>query len=341
MADGGEGTVDAIVAATGGTRVAVDVTGPLGEVVTANYGITGDASVAVIEMAAASGLELVSSGRRDPAVATTRGTGELLVHAMESGVERILVGLGGSATNDGGAGLAEALGYRFLDNHGESLQRGGLALSKLARINSSEVHKAISKLEIVGACDVTNPLCGPEGASMTFGPQKGASPTVVRLLDGALMRLGTVVSEQLGVDILGIPGAGAAGGLGGGLVAFAGASLRPGVEFVAETVGLEEAVQGSTLVLTGEGRVDGQTARGKTPMGVSSCAHRLGVPAIVVAGSLGDGWKTILDHGAAQVYDIRSLAESEEESKALWRTLVEKQAEHAVTLWMKHEGLHR
>ncbi len=339
MADGGEGTVDAIVAATRGTHVTLDVTGPLGETVSARYGITGDASVAVIEMAAASGLELIPPDQRDPAIATTRGTGELLVHAIDSGAKRILIGLGGSATNDGGAGFAEALGYRLLDSDGQHLAPGGLALARLHRIDSSGVHQAVKDLDIVGACDVTNPLCGPEGASAIFGPQKGASPTLLQQLDEALLHFGTVAGEQLGVDILTIPRAGAAGGLGGGLVAFAGASLRPGVEFVAETVGLEPAMENSTLVITGEGRIDAQTALGKTPMGVSLCAARHGIPVIAIAGLLGDGWEALLDHGVSEIYDIRSIAKTAEESISAWRPLLEKQAETVVTRWMENKGI--
>jgi glycerate kinase len=339
MADGGEGTVDAIVAATRGTHVTLDVTGPLGETVSARYGITGDASVAVIEMAAASGLELIPPDQRDPAIATTRGTGELLVHAIDSGAKRILIGLGGSATNDGGAGFAEALGYQLLDSDGQGLAPGGLALARLHRIDSSSVHQAVKELDIVGACDVTNPLCGPEGASAIFGPQKGASPTLVQQLDEALLHFGTVAGEQLGVDILTIPRAGAAGGLGGGLVAFAGASLRPGVEFVAETAGLEPAMENSTLVLTGEGRIDAQTALGKTPMGVSLCAARHGIPVIAIAGLLGDGWEALLDHGVSEIYDIRSIAQTAKESISAWRRLLEKQTETAVTRWMENKGI--
>jgi glycerate kinase len=339
MADGGEGTVDAIVAATRGTHVTHDVTGPTGETVSARYGITGDASVAVIEMAAASGLELIPPDQRDPAITTTRGTGELLVHAMNSGAKRILIGLGGSATNDGGAGFAEALGFQLLDSDGQRLAPGGLALAKLHRIDSSGVHQAVKELDIVGACDVTNPLCGPGGASAIFGPQKGASPALVQQLDEALLHFGTVVGEQLGIDILTIPRAGAAGGLGGGLVAFAGASLRPGVDFVAETVGLEPAIENSTLVLTGEGRIDGQTALGKTPMGVSLCAARHGVPVIAIAGLLGDGWEALLDHGVSEIYDIRSIAQTAEESISAWRPLLEKQAETVVAQWMKNKGI--
>ncbi len=304
MADGGEGTVDALVAATDGRLLRVDVTGPLGETVTAEYGLLRNGETAIIEMASASGLPLVPPGQRDPRVTTTRGTGELMRHALDAGVRRIIVGIGGSATNDGGAGMAHALGYQFLDHAGKELAPGGAALSRLTRIDASAKHPALDECEVLAACDVDNPLCGPRGASCVYGPQKGANAAAVTELDGALRHLGETVESQLGTAVLEVPGAGAAGGLGAGLVAFAGAGLRRGVDLVAEASGLAARMAGADLAITGEGRIDGQTAHGKTPAGVAAVAKGLGIPVVAVAGALGKGYEEVHHCGIDAVWCI-------------------------------------
>jgi len=304
MADGGEGTVDALVAATGGCTVPLTVTGPMGNPVDAVYGKLGDGKTAVIEMASASGLHLVPPHDRDPRVATTYGTGELLRAAIERGARRIIIGIGGSATNDGGAGMAEALGYRFLDANGNEIPRGGAALASLARIDAANRFSALDDCEILVACDVTNPLCGPNGASHVYGPQKGADTESVELLDAALRHFANVVRDRLGVEIADLPGAGAAGGLGAGLVAFARGSLRPGVDLVADACHLAERIAGADLVITGEGKLDGQSIHGKTPIGVARIAQRAGKPVVAVAGALGDGYEAAYECGIDTVYAL-------------------------------------
>lgn len=289
MADGGEGTVEAMVVATGGRFVDVEVTGPLGEPVTARFGMLGDGKTAVVEMAAASGLPLVPPARRNPLVTTTYGTGELIRAALDRGARRIVIGIGGSATVDGGVGMAEALGARFLDAHGRRLEPGGGALVRLERIDLASLDPRVRQTELLVACDVSNPLYGPDGAACVFGPQKGATPEMVAVLDAGLRRLADVIRRDLGVDVSALPGAGAAGGLGAGLVAFCGARLRPGVELVIEAVDLPARLQGADLVVTGEGALDRQTRFGKTPAGVGRLARRLGIPAVAVVGGIGEG----------------------------------------------------
>jgi glycerate kinase len=278
------------------------VTGPLGDPVAATYGLLGDGDTAVIEMAAASGLALVPPNRRDPRVTTTRGTGELIRHALDGGARRIVLGIGGSATNDAGAGMAQALGFSLKDAHGNELPGGGAALARLARIDSSAKHPALDHCEIRVACDVDNPLCGPTGASRVYGPQKGATEPVVRELDAALCRFAEVVEQQFGVHVLNLPGAGAAGGLGAGLVAFTRARLCPGVELIADACGLARKMQGADLVITGEGCLDAQTANGKAPVGVARVAERLNIPVVAVAGKLGPGYRALHSSGLSAMF---------------------------------------
>jgi glycerate kinase len=332
MADGGEGTVDALVAATGGSLIGVEVTGPLGGSLSAEYGVLGDGVTAVIEMAAASGLHLAAPQDRDPAVATTYGTGELMHNALDRGLRRIIMGIGGSATNDGGAGMAEILGYGLEDAEGQPLPAGGLALARLSSIDSRLVLPALAACDVLVACDVDNPLCGPTGASHVYGPQKGASPEVAEELDRALRHFAGQISVHLGVDVLDIPGGGAAGGLGAGLVAFAGGTLVPGVELIAEACGLAEAIEGADLVITGEGRLDAQSANGKTPMGVARLAKSKGVPAIAIAGSLGEGYEALYEHGVHAAYSI-SEGITVEEAIARVEPLLADAAEVAAREW--------
>jgi len=304
MADGGEGTVAALVAATGGTLVAVQVTGPLGKPVRACYGLTGDGTTAVVEMAAASGLALVPPALRDPLKATSFGTGELLRAALDAGASHLIVGIGGSATNDGGAGMLQALGVRLLDAAGGEIGRGGGSLAQLERIDVSGLDPRLKGCSIEAACDVDNPLTGSNGASAVFGPQKGATSEAVMRLDANLARFARAIHRDLGVAVETVPGAGAAGGMGAALLAFLGARLRPGVEIVSEAVGLERAVRDADLVITGEGRIDGQTVHGKTPIGVARLAKRYGKPVLAIAGSLSADAGVVHEHGIDAVFSV-------------------------------------
>ncbi|SDD16405.1 glycerate kinase [Massilia sp. PDC64] len=284
VADGGEGTVQAMIDATGGRRVDVRVTGPLGQAVDAFYGVSGD--LAVIEMAAASGLEGVPPDLRDPRTATSRGTGELIRAALDAGARRFVLGVGGSATNDGGAGMLQALGVRLLDADGRDLGPGGAELARLDRIDVAGLDPRVREAEFRIACDVDNPLVGPRGASAVFGPQKGATPAMVAQLDAALAHYADVIRRDLDQDVAQLPGAGAGGGIAAAMVVFLKGQLRPGVEIVMEAVGLDAALCDADLVVTGEGRIDGQTVHGKTPMGVANVARRHGKPVVAIGGSL-------------------------------------------------------
>ncbi|MFT3847143.1 MAG: glycerate kinase [Propionivibrio sp.] len=297
IADGGEGTVQALVGATGGIIRKSEVAGPLGEPVVASWGILGDGQTAVIEMAAASGLTLLAAEQRDPLRGTTCGTGELIRTVLDAGLRRLIVGIGGSATNDGGAGMARALGGRFLGEDGRELPDGGLALAGLRRIDLARLDARLNDCEIVVACDVDNPLCGPRGASVVFGPQKGATPDDVVLLDRALANYAACASVATGREVASLPGAGAAGGLGAGFLFFTSACLKPGVEIVLEAVGFADLVRTADLVITGEGRTDRQTAFGKAPVGVARVAKAFGVPVFCLSGALGEGADDVLEHG--------------------------------------------
>lgn len=323
IADGGEGTVEALVAATGGRLETSEVTGPLGERVRAQWGILGDGRTAVIEMAAASGLPLVPPERRDPRLATTLGTGELIRAALDAGLRRIIIGIGGSATNDGGVGMARALGAHFLDARGDELAEGGATLARLAKIDLSGLDRRFREAELIVACDVDNPLCGPRGASAVFGPQKGATPALVAQLDAALARFAECARQATGRDVAGAAGAGAAGGLGAGLMFFTPAQLRPGVEIVLGAVGFAELARGADFVITGEGRTDFQTAYGKAPVGVAKAAKQFGVPVFCLSGGLGDGADDVLAQGIDAVMSICSRPMSLEECMQEGPALIE------------------
>jgi len=286
MADGGEGTMDALVDALGGRVEAATVTGPLGDPVDAAFASVPSqgGTLGVVEMARASGLALLDEGRRDPLRTTTRGTGELMARAIDAGAARLVVCIGGSATNDGGVGMASALGGRFLDATGRPIAEGGEALVALARIDLSTMHPGLARVQVTGACDVDNPLTGPSGASAVYGPQKGASADDVAVLDRALGHLAAVVERDLAIALRDEAGAGAAGGLGFGLMAFCGARLHPGVEVVMDAVGLVERIARADLVVTGEGSLDAQSLRGKTPAGVLEACGLAEVPAVIVCG---------------------------------------------------------
>src|SRR2546428_9806738 len=274
MAEGGEGPVEARAAAPQGEHRPLPVRGPLGDRIDAGYGVIDNGKTAVIEMAKAAGLALVPADKRDPRVTTTYGVGELLQHAYEAGARHFIVGIGGSATNDAGAGMAQALGYHLLDDRGHELPPGGLALKRLARIHVGGVHANWKEAVVDVACDVTNPLTGPSGASAVYGPQKGATPEMVAELDAALKHFAEIIRRDLRVDVEPLPGAGAAGGLGAGLGAFTGAPPRPGAEMVMQALKLDDRLKGAGLVITGEGRLDSQTARfGKGPAAVARHAR--------------------------------------------------------------------
>ena len=308
MADGGEGTVQSLVDATGGTVRRARVTGPLGGAVEAVFGILGDGETAVIEMAAASGLELVPTADRDIRCATTYGTGELISVCLDQGARRLVLGLGGSATNDGGAGMAQALGAQLLDRSGRPLPLGGAALANLARIDVSGLDPRLRDCAIEVASDVTNPLTGPTGASAVYGPQKGATPADVTELDAALGHYADIVRRDLGRSVGQVPGAGAAGGLGAGLLAFTPARISSGIDIVIRLTGLVDHVAGADLVLTGEGRMDGQTRFGKTPFGVASVARATGTPVIGIAGSVGEGVEELAEYFDAIIPVIGRVA---------------------------------
>jgi len=332
MADGGEGTVEALVAGTGGRIEKRTVTGPLGQPVEAHFGLLGDGKTAVIEMAAASGLLLVPKEKRDPRITTTYGTGELIRAALDLGVERIVVGIGGSATNDGGAGMVQALGGKLLKADGTPVGFGGAALLELDRIDLTGLDPRLKAVELLVACDVDNPLTGPRGASAVYGPQKGATPEMVELLDRALTHLADVVQRDLGQDRRNEPGAGAAGGLGFGLMSFLGARLRPGIEVVMEAVGIDRILAGATLVLTGEGRTDGQTLAGKVPLGVARRAAAHGVPAVVISGAVTADADALLSHNIAALVSIVSGPMSLEEAMANAGELLERASAHVLRL---------
>lgn len=320
IADGGDGTVDALIAATEGDRRVLRVRGPLGELVDADYGVIEGGSTAVIEMAKAAGLELVPPAGRDPGVTTTYGVGELLRHAHDAGARHFIVGIGGSATNDGGAGMAQALGYHLLDDQGHELPPGGLALKRLSRIRVGGVHANWKEAHVEVACDVSNPLTGRNGASAIYGPQKGATPEMVVELDATLHRLAEVIRRDLGIDVEHLPGAGAAGGLGAGLVAFTGAELKPGAEMVMAALKLDARLEGAQLVITGEGRLDSQTARfGKGPAAVARHARNAGIPVIAIGGSLADEKELALlfDAVEATIVEPGSLEEALAQAREL------------------------
>ena len=334
MADGGEGTVRALITASGGEIVTTRVTGPLGKKVLAAWGIFPDHTTAVIEMAAASGITLVPPGSLNPLLATTYGTGELILAALERGCRKIIIGLGGSATNDGGAGMAQAIGARLLDEKGDELAPGGAALAKLHHIDVSGLDSKIVGSEVVAATDVTNPLCGEKGASAVYGPQKGATPEMVRQLDAALERYAAVIARDLGIGVRDVPGGGAAGGLGAGLLAFAGAKIVSGIQMVIEASGLVAELRDADLVFTGEGRLDEQSAYGKAPAGVAKEAKKLGLPVIALVGSLGKGYESIYQSGVDSVLTITQGPISLEEAMANAEALITDAAERAMRLFL-------
>lgn len=299
MADGGEGTVQSLVDATGGKFIRKRVTGPAGKPVSARYGLLADGETAVIEMAEASGLPLVSGKEKNPLKTTTYGTGELILDAAKRGAKTIILGIGGSATNDGGVGMAQALGISFLDKRGSEIKDKGAGgmLDKIASINKKGINPLMKKTKIVVASDVNNPLCGKKGASNVFGPQKGATPAMVKTLDANLKHLAKIIKADLKKDVVNLKGAGAAGGLGAGLVAFANAKMKSGIDIVLDATNINEHLKGADLVITGEGRVDFQTAFGKTPSGVAKAARKHRVQTVAIGGGITDDANGVFAHG--------------------------------------------
>ncbi len=297
MADGGEGTVQCLVNATQGKIYQKEVIGPLGEQVIASFGVLGDQDTAAIEMASASGLPLVPPEKKNPLITTTFGTGQLIKAALDYGCSTMIIGIGGSATNDGGAGMVQALGTYLLDNNEKEIGFGGAQLSKLNRIDISNLDERISKTKILVASDVQNPLCGPTGASRIYGPQKGATEEMIVTLDNSLSHFADIIKRDLGKDIKDIPGAGAAGGLGAGLMAFLNAELKPGIDIVINTVRLEEIVQDADLVITGEGEINGSTIYGKTPIGVARVAKKYQIPVVSVSALIDESGIIVKEHG--------------------------------------------
>lgn len=304
VADGGEGTVEAMIAATQGAEHTASVTGPLGERVDARWGMSGDGHTAFIEMAAASGLALVPPELRNPLITTSRGTGELILHALDHGARNIIIGIGGSATNDGGAGMVQALGAKLCDANGTEIGHGGGSLMSLNTIDISGLDPRLASCTIRVACDVTNPLTGEQGASHIFGPQKGATDAQIVELDNNLSHYADVIKKSLRVDVKEVPGAGAAGGMGAALMAFLGAELKSGIEIVTQALNLEEHIHDCTLVVTGEGRIDSQSIHGKVPVGVAKVAKKYHKPVIGIAGSLTHDVGVVHQYGIDAVFSV-------------------------------------
>ena len=332
MADGGEGTVQALVDATGGQMITEEVCDPLGNQIQADFGILGDGETAVIEMAAASGLPLVPDDKRNPMFTTTYGTGELIRAALKRGCRKLIVGIGGSATVDGGAGMAQALGARLLDKDGNEVPRGGGGVEHLDRIDTSQLDSRIAEATTVVACDVDNPLVGPGGGVEVYGPQKGATPEMVEKLDQYMDRYADIIKRDLGADVKNAPGAGAAGGLGAGLMAFLNAELKLGIDIVIDAAGLEGHLKDADLVITGEGMIDSQTIYGKTPIGVAKAAKKFGIPVIGIAGGISDDASVVYENGIDALMSIVSYPMSLEMAIERAHELVANSTERAMRL---------
>lgn len=333
MSDGGEGLVESLVMATGGRFVEKMVTGPLGNPVKAQMGLLGDGETAVVEMAQASGLPLVPEGKRNPLITTTYGTGELIREALDRKCQRLIIGIGGSATNDGGAGMAQALGVRLLDDAGKPLSYGGAELARLANIDISSLDLRITNLDIKVACDVDNPLTGPRGAAAVYGPQKGATPEMVKQLDTALAHYASVMRRDLQVDVEGTPGAGAAGGLGAGLMGILKGELVSGIELVMDVLKLDEHLERADLVFTGEGKLDFQSAFGKVPVGIAMRARKYNVPVVVVAGTVTADADALHEKGITAYFSITSGPMSLKEAMGQTASLVQQTTTEIIRLW--------
>jgi glycerate kinase len=327
MADGGEGTLEALIDATNGKIFNEKTLNPLGEEITSRFGILGEKNIAIIEMASTSGLELISPEKRNPYITTTYGTGQLMLKSLEQNVEEIILGIGGSATNDGGAGMLQALGAKLLDKNGNEIGFGGYELSKLDKIDFSNLDKRLKNIKILVACDVTNPLTGKNGSSYIFGKQKGATPEMIEVLDENLLHYSKIIKRDLDFDVNDIPGAGAAGGLGAGLLTL-GAILKKGIEIVIEANELDKKVQGADLVITGEGSIDGQTRFGKTPYGVVSVAKKYNIPTVTLAGNVGKDIDILYDYGFDAIFSIMQGVDTLENALKNGKENIEKTAKN-------------
>lgn len=327
MADGGEGTLEALIDATNGKIFNEKTLNPLGEEITSRFGILGEKNIAIIEMASTSGLELISPEKRNPYITTTYGTGQLMLKSLEQNVEEIILGIGGSATNDGGAGMLQALGAKLLDKKGNEIGFGGYELSKLDKIDFSNLDKRLKNIKILVACDVTNPLTGKNGSSYIFGKQKGATPEMIEVLDENLLHYSKIIKRDLGFDVNDIPGAGAAGGLGAGLLTL-GAILKKGIEIVIEANELDKKVQGADLVITGEGSIDGQTRFGKTPYGVVSVAKKYNIPTVTLTGNVGKDIDILYDYGFDAIFSIMQGVDTLENALKNGKENIEKTAKN-------------
>jgi glycerate 2-kinase len=332
IADGGEGTVETLVKSLNGKYIEVDVLNPIGKKIKSRYGIL-PGNIAVIEMAAASGLTLISEEEYNPLISTTFGTGQLIRDALDKGCTTIFIGLGGSATNDGGVGMAQALGVSFKNKQNQEIGFGGGELKAIESINISKLDPRVENTEIVILSDVTNPLCGKNGAANVYGPQKGATPRMIQILDDNLKYFGSVINEQLSIDVMNLSGGGAAGGLGAGLVAFCQAKIHSGVEKIIEFIGLEEHLQDADLLITGEGRIDSQTINGKVALGVARKAKKYGVPVIAIVGSIGEGAEIVYNHGIDAIVDIISEPMTLENALENGISLLEKTSERTMRIW--------
>ncbi len=332
LSDGGEGLVETLTTAMAGQMMDQEVTAPMHNRVKAKFGVVGG-HTAIIEIAEASGLTLVPAAERNPLKASSFGTGELIRAALEQGCTRLIIGVGGSATNDGGAGMAQALGVRMLNARGEDIAPGASGLLELAAIDMSAVDPRLFRTEISVACDVTNPLCGPRGAARVYGPQKGATPAAVDVLDQALAKMAEVVKRDMGLDIREVPGAGAAGGLGAGLMAFAGADLQPGLELVLDILQFDSLLSGGQdLIITGEGEINGQSLYGKVPVGVARRARKYGVPVLAVVGSIGPDAGQVYAEGMTAIMSIAPGPITREESMTRAGELIADATERAMRL---------
>ena len=332
MADGGEGTMQSLVDATGGKIYSTNVVGPLGNEVRACFGILGDGETGMLEMASASGIQLVPIEKRNPLITTTYGTGQLIKACLDYGVKKLLIGIGGSSTNDGGAGVVQALGGKLMDENGRELGFGGGELVNLAVIDLTDFDPRLKNIIVEVACDVNNPLCGYNGASNIFGPQKGATAEMIEKLDVSLNHYASMIKKQLGKDVLTVPGSGAAGGLGAGLMAFLNGNLKKGIEMVIEYTKLEEKVKYADMVWTGEGSIDFQTQYGKTPLGVATIAKKYNKPVIAFAGRIGDDIEVLYDKGIDAIFGIVKEVNTLEETLAKGKENIEKTAENVIRL---------
>lgn len=335
IADGGEGTVDALVSGACGTYEEVEVLDPLGRKIRTQYGIIND-NIAVLEMASASGLTLINKDERNPLITTTFGTGQLIKTVLDKGYRKIYIGLGGSATNDGGIGMAQALGVSFKDTDGKELGFGGGELSKLVEIDINNMHPGLKSAEITIISDVANPLCGEKGASMVYGPQKGASKEIVEILDSNLLHYSKIIKEKIGIEIKDVVGAGAAGGLGAGLIAFCNANISSGIDTVLDLLDIDKHLLDTDLIITGEGQLDGQSIYGKVPVGVAKRGKKYNIPVVAMVGSVGEGASEVYSYGIDGIIDIINRPMTLDYAIENAPLLVEKAAENLMRILSIH-----